>query len=338
MKSLALFENQEFGNIRVLHKNDETLWFVAKDVCDVLGTLTKHLPAILDEDERGVDTIDTPGGKQKMTIISESGFYGLVVKSRKPIAIPFRKWVTNEVLPSIRKTGYYSVAQEKKDTTPSHYFTILEGMIDKNTNSIDARGLYRFFEKGAKFPNWIKHRITRGSFVKGKHYETRYNNKIDGGQGKKVTIYMVSIYMAAQLSRAENSEKGRIALKFFENYSGSNNINFNGENVSHTGLSTNTEELIIKQTEVLISYKDKLDDIQSQLNELKQGDNDGYVTIKGYLAIKNVKSDMKGKKAYGRQASTYCKKNDIEIRKVEDGNYGHINSYPKYVLEEVISM
>ena len=83
-------------------------WFVAADVCRALG-LKNTAMAIerLDEDEKGVSSIDTPGGTQEMAIVNESGLYSLVLGSRKPAAKRFKKWVTAEVLPSIRKTGAY---------------------------------------------------------------------------------------------------------------------------------------------------------------------------------------------------------------------------------------
>lgn len=95
--------------VRVVMQDDQP-WFVAKDVCDTLGysnsrdTIAKHL----DDDERGVANSDTLGGEQKLTIINESGLYALVLRSRKPEARKFAKWVTSEVLPSIRKTGQYA--------------------------------------------------------------------------------------------------------------------------------------------------------------------------------------------------------------------------------------
>lgn len=87
-------------------------WFVAKDVCDALG-IEKYRDAIgrLDEDEKGCPvTVDTLGGPQKMAAVNESGLYNLIFQSRKPEAKKFRKWVTGEVLPSIRKTGRYEAS------------------------------------------------------------------------------------------------------------------------------------------------------------------------------------------------------------------------------------
>lgn len=113
---LALFEHEKFGSLRVVERKVQP-WFVAKDVCDILklGNPRSSL-ALLDEDEKDVHSMDTPGGKQEMTIISEPGLYSLILRSRKPEAKAFKRWVTHEVIPSIRKTGGYLIA--KPDDTP----------------------------------------------------------------------------------------------------------------------------------------------------------------------------------------------------------------------------
>ena len=99
----------ENANIRTLTTEDGTPWFVAKDVCGVLGLGNMHSSlAVLDEDERGLHTMETPSGNQEMTIISEAGLYSLILRSRKPEAKAFKRWVTHEVLPSIRKHGMYA--------------------------------------------------------------------------------------------------------------------------------------------------------------------------------------------------------------------------------------
>lgn len=84
-------------------------WFVAKDVCGILGLANMRSSlAALDEDEKGVHTMDTLGGNQEMTVISEPGLYSLILRSRKPEAKTFKRWVTHEVLPSIRRHGMYA--------------------------------------------------------------------------------------------------------------------------------------------------------------------------------------------------------------------------------------
>ena len=88
---------------------DNEPWFVAKDVCEILelGTTAKAIER-LDEDEKGMNSIHTLGGNQEMSIVSESGLYSLTLGSKKPQAKPFKRWVTHEVIPAIRKTGSYS--------------------------------------------------------------------------------------------------------------------------------------------------------------------------------------------------------------------------------------
>ncbi len=85
-------------------------WWVVKDVCDVLDIKNpRDAISILDDDEKGVGKTDTLGGEQEMNIINESGLYTLILRSNKPQAKKFRKWVTSEVLPSIRKNGVYDI-------------------------------------------------------------------------------------------------------------------------------------------------------------------------------------------------------------------------------------
>jgi prophage antirepressor-like protein len=98
------FENHTVRAVVI--ENDP--WFVAKDVCDTLG-LTNHRKAVgdLPENEKGVTTGYTPGGKQKMLTVNEPGLYRLVFQSRKSEAEKFKAWVFTEVLPSIRRTGMF---------------------------------------------------------------------------------------------------------------------------------------------------------------------------------------------------------------------------------------
>lgn len=98
----------EGHSVRVINR-DGTPWWVAADVAAVLDiNRTEDAVRRLDDDEKGADSIRTPGGPQQMTTINESGLYSLVLTSRKPAAKRFKKWVTAEVLPAIRRTGGYS--------------------------------------------------------------------------------------------------------------------------------------------------------------------------------------------------------------------------------------
>ncbi len=101
--------NYEGKQLRTVSKDGEP-WFVASDVCEILGLSNSRMTVSrLDEDEKGVSIIDTPGGLQESTIINEPGLYSLVLTSNKPEAKKFKRWITHEVIPSIRKNGSYSV-------------------------------------------------------------------------------------------------------------------------------------------------------------------------------------------------------------------------------------
>lgn len=110
MNELQIF-SYEGQEVRTVQK-DGAPWWVLRDVCDVLDINNSRMVAErLDEDEKGVSTIDTLGGEQELTVISESGLYNVILLSRKPQAKKFKRWVTHEVLPSIRKVGLYATPQ-----------------------------------------------------------------------------------------------------------------------------------------------------------------------------------------------------------------------------------
>lgn len=107
MNELQVFTYKN-SEVRTVERDGEP-WFVLKDVCEVLALGSPHKVAErLDEDERNqIPVIDSIGRQQETTVINESGLYNVVLRSDKPEAKPFRKWVTSEVLPSIRKHGAY---------------------------------------------------------------------------------------------------------------------------------------------------------------------------------------------------------------------------------------
>lgn len=105
----------EFETLPVRVDTDEKgeTWFVASDVCRVLEIQKPENAYVrLDDDERGTRTMGTPGGPQQVVMINEAGLYSLVLTSRKPEAKRFKRWVTHDVLPSLRKTGSYSLAEK----------------------------------------------------------------------------------------------------------------------------------------------------------------------------------------------------------------------------------
>lgn len=109
---VQIFKNETFGEIRTAVIDGEP-WFVAVDVCRALEIVnSRDALTRIDEDEKGVVLTDTPGGKQEVTTVNEPGLYSLVLGSRKPEAKVFKRWITHEVIPSIRKNGGYIAGQE----------------------------------------------------------------------------------------------------------------------------------------------------------------------------------------------------------------------------------
>lgn len=112
MTDLKIFEKAGVGSVRVVMREGDP-WFVARDVCDILGTEAEDISRILDADEYAplMDTIrtlnDSRGLRKDSRIVSEAGLYSLVLRSRKPEAKAFKRWITHEVIPAIRKFGGY---------------------------------------------------------------------------------------------------------------------------------------------------------------------------------------------------------------------------------------
>ena len=120
MNELQIFNNPEFGDIRTVELDGEP-WFVGKDVATALGysntkdALSRHV----DDEDKGGSRFTTPSGEQEMTIINESGLYSLVLSSKLPGAKKFKRWVTSEVLPALRKHGAYT---DQRQLSPAEMF------------------------------------------------------------------------------------------------------------------------------------------------------------------------------------------------------------------------
>lgn len=134
MTDLQIFNSPEFGEIRTIEKNGEP-WFVGKDVAAALGyekptdAVRKHV----DVEDRGISKMETPSGAQETTIINESGLYSLVLSSKLPTAKKFKRWVTNEVIPSIRKHGAYMTPEtlEKVLLSPDTLMQLAQNLKDE---------------------------------------------------------------------------------------------------------------------------------------------------------------------------------------------------------------
>lgn len=134
MTDLQIFNSPEFGAIRTIEKDGEP-WFVGKDVAAALGyekptdAVRKHV----DVEDRGISKMETPSGAQETTIINESGLYSLVLSSKLPTAKKFKRWITSEVIPSIRKHGAYMTPEtlEKVLLSPDTLMQLAQNLKDE---------------------------------------------------------------------------------------------------------------------------------------------------------------------------------------------------------------
>lgn len=147
MNKLQTF-NYNNNAVRTIEKDGEP-WFVLKDVCDVLTlTNSRMIADRLDADEKGVSQIDTLGGKQTMVIINESGLYNVILRSDKPEAKPFRKWITAEVLPAIRQTGAYMTPQtiEQILTNPDTIISLATQIKELQAKVAESKPKVEYFD------------------------------------------------------------------------------------------------------------------------------------------------------------------------------------------------
>ena len=122
------FRYHDAADLRTVALDGEP-WFVAADVAAILELGNVHSSlALLDDDERGIHTMETPSGDQPMVIVSEAGLYSLILRSRKAEAKPFKRWLTHTVLPEIRKTGSYGV---QAPALPRTYAEALRALADE---------------------------------------------------------------------------------------------------------------------------------------------------------------------------------------------------------------
>lgn len=138
MNEIQTFNNPEFGTVRAVRGNDGEPMFVAKDVCAALGLgNSRQALSRLDDDEKGVISTDTPGGEQQMQAVNEAGLYVLVLSSRKPEARAFKRWVTHEVLPALRRDGGYMVVRdETPEQTMARAVLLAQQTIDRQKRRI----------------------------------------------------------------------------------------------------------------------------------------------------------------------------------------------------------
>jgi prophage antirepressor-like protein len=147
-----LFEGEHL--VRTVEKDGQP-WFVAADVCRVLGV--KNVPdavSKLDEDEKGIASIDTLGGTQALNLVSEPGVYRLVFTSRKPVAERFKRWLAHDVIPQIRLTGSYRTAEPELILPPAEKQAFPEWPMDEIRTKKGVVDMYRLLY-GTMAAQWI---------------------------------------------------------------------------------------------------------------------------------------------------------------------------------------
>ena len=179
---LHIFKYEE-KEVRTVMRDNEP-WWVLKDVCDVLGIgNSRDVTTRLDNDEKGVDSIDTPGGKQEMTIITESGLYNVILRSDKPEAKNFKRWITHEVLPAIRKHGAYMTPDtlDRMISSPEFGIKLLTALKDEqDKNKALQSDNSRLMQENDKQKQII------GELKPAKDEGSRYTDSIDDKIGKWV--------------------------------------------------------------------------------------------------------------------------------------------------------
>lgn len=177
-QSLQVFQTEDHEQFRMIIRDGEP-WFVLADVCRALdlGNVSAA-GARLDDDEKGITTVDTPSGAQRMVIINESGLYSLILTSRKEGAKRFKKWITSEVLPTIRKTGSYGAKvplfirryNDNWDRVDTGYFSVISELTVRLWGRLEAVGhvmadkardgteLRPDVSVGRTFSDWLKKR------------------------------------------------------------------------------------------------------------------------------------------------------------------------------------
>ena len=176
MNDIQAFTNPEFGTVRVVRGDDGEPMFVAKDVCAALS-IAPTAASRLDEDEKGLRLTQTPGGEQNVLLVTEPGFYKLVMRSRKPEAKAFQRWVTHEVLPALRRDGGYMVARdETPEQTMARAVLLAQQTIDRQ------KGRIAELEPKALFADAVA--ASDGTCLVGELAKMMRQNGVDVGQNR----------------------------------------------------------------------------------------------------------------------------------------------------------
>lgn len=186
MEDIQIFNSKEFGDVRALELNGAP-WFVGKDVAEALGygagkSLANAVSKHVDEEDKGVTEMMTPGGVQKVIIINESGLYSLVLSSKLPSAKKFKHWVTSEVLPTIRRHGAYMTAEalEKAITEPDFLIRLATQLKEEKAKRLEAERKIEADRPKVTFANAVN--VSKDGMLLGMLAKLLHQNGVDIGQ------------------------------------------------------------------------------------------------------------------------------------------------------------
>lgn len=186
MEDIQIFNSKEFGDVRALELNGAP-WFVGKDVAEALGygagkSLANAVSKHVDEEDKGVTEMMTPGGVQKVIIINESGLYSLVLSSKLPSAKKFKRWVTSEVLPTIRRHGAYMTeeALEKAITEPDFLIRLATQLKEEKAKRLEAEKQIEADRPKVTFANAVN--VSKDGMLLGMLAKLLHQNGVDIGQ------------------------------------------------------------------------------------------------------------------------------------------------------------
>lgn len=214
MNQLQQVFNYQNNQVRTVVKDDE-LYFVAKDVCEVLRIDPSQTRRI-DNDEKGVCLIQTPGGHQEMLAVNESGLYSLILGSRKPEAKQFKRWVTHEVIPSIRKHGAYMTPDmiEKVLTDPDTIIKLATNLKEEQTKRIAAETQIERDRPKVLFAEALE--VSNNSILIGELAKLLKQNGINIGQNRLFDTLRKEGYLGRKGEYYNLPTQRSMELKLFE--------------------------------------------------------------------------------------------------------------------------
>ena len=209
-KSIQVFQSDQFGQVRAVRSESGEPWFVAKDVCDALGIRTDTVRAILDADEvreTNPNSIGVAGGRKPL-VVSEAGLYSLILRSRKPEAHVFKRWVTHEVLPALRRDGGYMVARdETPEQTMARAVLLAQATIDRQRDRIAE------LEPKALFADAVA--ASDGTCLVGELAKMMRQNGVDVGQNRLFAMLREDGYLGNVGSNRNVPTQRAMALGLF---------------------------------------------------------------------------------------------------------------------------